>query len=161
MQEYDQAIQAYKESLPELRKLDQINALYNIGTSYLKNNDLKSALSYYKEVLKRDPNHLKTKQNIEFALRQDKPNQQSNSDQEQDTSSNENNGESGPNNQTGKSQPENNNSLEENDQEDASKTDNKEELTEHQIQYLVDNAEKEARVKRHKKMDQLFEENTW
>jgi Ca-activated chloride channel family protein len=161
MQEYDQAIQAYKESLPELNKFNQTKALYNIGTSYLKNNDLKSALSYYKEVLKRDPNHLKTKQNIELALRQDKSNQQSSSDQEQDTSSNEDNSESDPNNQTEKLQPENNNSSAENDLEDTSTPDNKEELTEQQIQYLVDNAEKEAREKRHKKMDQLFEENTW
>ena len=44
-------------------------AYYNLGTAHLNRNNVEQALIAYKEVLKRDPNHLRTKQNIEMVLR--------------------------------------------------------------------------------------------
>ena len=76
-EEYDKAIMAYNEALPKLSKQKQVSAYYNLGTAHLQKKDVKSAIEAYKEVLKLDPNHVKTRQNIELALRQQNQSSQS------------------------------------------------------------------------------------
>ena len=167
--DHDKSINAYKESIESLSEKDKVDAYYNLGTAYLEKNDIKNAFKAYKEVLKRDPNHLKTKQNIEIALRQKQQQQQ-----QQKNGSNQPNDDSVSQDQ-GDQQKNNNNGSEDdtaaNDSSDGQEnsessespngSDSKKELSEQQIQYLVDNAEKEAREKRQKKQTQLFEDYEW
>ena len=172
MGNYDQAIKAYEEALPDLNDTEQIDAYYNIGTAHLKNNQLKDALLNYREVLKRNPNHLKTKQNLEWALKQ--VNQQQNQSQsssnddsnKDDTQDAEN--ESQDNNNPNEDNTSQNNERSEDAPDDSDTKDapamndsQEEELTEQQIQYLVDSAEKAAREKRQQKIDKLFKEDLW
>ena len=42
------------------------NALFNIGKSYEKSGDLKNAAKYYKNVIKKNPNHVKSRENLIF-----------------------------------------------------------------------------------------------
>ena len=175
--DHDRSIKAYEEAVKTLPEKKKINAYYNLGTAHLKNNNMKDALDAYKEVLKRDPTHLKTRQNIELVLRQESsPSQSSgtasNQDDRQDDQKN-----NPENNQTNDS--DNQSEGAEADQEQvADATDEKtsededgngeedvidkaEALSEQQIQYLVDRAEKDAREKRKKNQDALFEAAKW
>ena len=70
--DHDKAIKAYEEALVSLSEKEKIDAYYNLGTAHLNRNNVEQALIAYKEVLKRDPNHLRTKQNIEMVLRKKK-----------------------------------------------------------------------------------------
>lgn len=168
--DHDKSIKAYQEAIDNLSEKEKIEAYYNLGTAHLKKNDMKKALEAYKEVLRRNPHHIKTKQNIEISLRQKQQKQQ----QQQQNSSERNN----DNSQEETAQNNEENSNEDNEeqstasrpadetQEDLDKQENnnnksKKELSEQQIQYLVDNAEKEAREKRQKKQTKLFEEAEW
>ena len=42
------------------------NALFNIGKSYEKLGDLKNAAKHYKNVIKKNPNHVKSRENLIF-----------------------------------------------------------------------------------------------
>jgi hypothetical protein len=149
-----------------------------LGTAHLNNNDFKQALAAYREVLTRDPSHLKAKQNLEWALRQqDMPPQASNGSQNQtddttddtDAQSNdqpttedvanreqEEDKQSANNDeQMGGQEPE----LTSKEGDEAPKT--PQTLSEEQIEYLVNNAEKEAREKRRQKQASLFEGDQW
>ncbi len=169
--EYNKAIQAFNESLQFLPKDKQIEPFYNIGTSYLKQNDLKNAIKAYQQVLKRDPNHLKTKQNLELALRLKNmpPQQQQSSDGDNDEendseeSQSASQGEGSENEESDEQQSVGANEEQEEEQESEQSDGNlsQEELSEQQIQALVDYAEKEAREKRQQKQDLLFESSEW
>ena len=172
MGNYDQAIKAYEEALPDLNDSEQLDAYYNIGTAHLKNNQLKDALRNYREVLKRNPNHLKTKQNLEWALKQVNQQQNqpqssstddSNNDESQDAE-NENQDNNNPNeDNTSQNNERSEDAPDDSDTKDAPAMNDsqEEELTEQQIQYLVDSAEKAAREKRQQKIDKLFKEDLW
>ncbi len=163
LNEHEKSIKAYEEAINRLPVEKQQNAFYNLGTTYLKKNDFEKALNAYKEVLKRDPSHLKTKQNIEFALRQKKQSQENknneneNSDQDQ---SNETSGSESNSNNEQQSPPD---AKENDDNENSAMNQDKEEstLSEQQIQFLVDSAEKEAREKRKVSQQKLFKEASW
>ena len=165
--DHDKSINAYKESIESLSEKDKVDAYYNLGTAYLEKNDMKNAFKAYKEVLKRDPNHIKTKQNIEIALRQKQQQQQkSDSNQPNDDSVSQDQGDQQKNNNNGsEDDTAANDSSDGQENSESSESPNgsnsKKELSEQQIQYLVDNAEKEAREKRQKKQTQLFEDYEW
>lgn len=167
--DHDKSIKAYQEAIDNLSEKEKIDAYYNLGTTYLKKNDIKNALESYKEVLKRSPNHIKTKQNIELALRQkqQKQQQQQNSSernydnsQEKMAQNNEENSNEDSEEKSTASKP-TDETQEDLDQQENPNDKSKKELSEQQIQYLVDNAEKEAREKRQKKQTKLFEEAEW
>ena len=175
------SIKAYEEAIPMLNESDKTNAFYNLGTVYLNKNDFKQALAAYREVLKRDPDHLKAKQNLEWALRQQEmPPQESSTNQNNNNQDNHDDNDAADDNQeqtadnnndaidTDKNQnnqidqeQSSQNMEQENDEElnqDQQKT---QELSEEQIEYLVNNAEKEARERRKVKQAGLFEGGQW
>ena len=76
-----------------------------------------------------------------------------NNDDKDDNSTGDSQGIEKNQNETSGSEP---NQDEDNKEKTPQKT-----LTEQQIQYLVDTAEKEAREKRQKMKDKLFEESGW
>ncbi len=168
--DHDKSIKAYQEAIDNLSEKEKIEAYYNLGTAHLKKNDMKKALEAYKEVLRRNPHHIKTKQNIEIALRKKQQKQQ----QQQQNSSERNNDNSQE--ETAQNNEENSNEDSEEqstasrpadetqeglDKQENNNNKSKKELSEQQIQYLVDNAEKEAREKQQKKQTKLFEEAEW
>ena len=173
------SIKAYEEAIQLLPEKKKVSAYYNLGTSHLKNNNLEQALTAYKEVLKRNPDHLKTKQNIELALRQKSSQQKKSSQNNQKNKENNQDSSESNEQQANQNETDENNEKENNNQtsqteetpkpssedEDPSQSEppeqSNETLSEQQIQYLVDTAEKEAREKRQKKQSQLFEEATW
>jgi Ca-activated chloride channel homolog len=170
LKDYKSAAQAYKEALPNLQEKQLIDAYYNLGSTQLQDNNLKGAIAAYKEVLKRDPNHIKTKQNIELALRKEKmPPQQksSNSDgenkKEDSKKKSQDNTEESKKNQSEdqKSAQKNEENQETPESDNENKKINNDVLSEQQINYLVDAAEKDAREKRQKKVQGLFEGGSW
>jgi Ca-activated chloride channel family protein len=178
LKDTQRAIQAYEEAIPLLNENDKTNAYYNLGTAHLNNNDFKQALSAYREVLTRDPSHLKAKQNLEWALRQqDMPPQASNGSQNQtddttdDTDAQSNDQpttEDVANREEEEDKQSANNDEQMGGQEPESTTKEGDEapktpqtLSEEQIEYLVNNAEKEAREKRRQKQASLFEGDQW
>jgi Ca-activated chloride channel homolog len=169
LKDYKSAAQAYKEAIPNVSEKQLIDAYYNLGSTQLQDNNLKGAIAAYKEVLKRDPNHIKTKQNIELALRKAKmpPQQSSKGNGEKKTkdsekSSQENTEESKKNqSEDQKSAPKNEKNQETPESDGENKKINNDVLSEQQINYLVDAAEKDAREKRQKKVQGLFEGGNW
>jgi len=113
--------------------------------------------------LKRNPKHLKARQNLEFILRQSKNDQSDSNEKSEDMESNESSQDNQQNEQADQnksSQTKENNKETQTDTTESKKNE-PEELTEQQIQYLVDNAEKQAREKRQQKIDNLFEDGEW
>jgi Ca-activated chloride channel family protein len=171
--DHDKSIKAYQEAIDHLSEKEKIEAYYNLGTAQLKKNDMKKALESYKQVLQRDPNHIKTKQNIEIALRKQQQKQQQKDTQQQNSSekNNDNSQEEMAQNNEGNSNEDSDEkstasspadeTQDEQDQKETPNNKSNKELSEQQIQYLVDNAEKEAREKRQKKQEKLFEESEW
>ena len=179
LKDTQRAIQAYEEAIPLLNENDKTNAYYNLGTAHLNNNDFKQALAAYREVLTRDPEHLKAKQNLEWALRQkEMPPQASNDPQHQaddtadDTNDAQSSGEPSTEDMANREEEAAEQSANNDDQvsgQDRESTTkevdeapkNPQTLSEEQIEYLVNNAEKEAREKRRQKQASLFEGDQW
>jgi len=63
LKEYDNAIRIFEKTY-KINK--NYNALFNIGKSYEKSGDLKNAAKYYKNVIKKNPNHVKSRENLIF-----------------------------------------------------------------------------------------------
>jgi Ca-activated chloride channel family protein len=169
------AIQAYTDAVDRLPEEKKINAYYNLGTAHLNNNNLEDALIAYKEVLSRAPNHVKTKQNLELILRK-KAEASKNPQRSPDEAKSKNiptdttppSGSKEPNNTSDPQENEiNDDSKHSTPSEDTTDTPAGESTptspmqTEQQIQYLVDMAEKNAREKRQKANEQLFEGIAW
>ena len=160
---------AYNEALPKLSKQKQVSAYYNLGTAHLQKKDVKSAIEAYKEVLKLDPNHVKTRQNIELALRQQNQSSQSlsNDKMNEDTDEQEKDQDSSTNAANNPSEDQGN--IEENSNENSSDDEKNNaaipsesnELNEQQIQALVDSAERTARKKKQKDLESLFRGSEW
>ncbi|MEK9726866.1 MAG: VWA domain-containing protein [Candidatus Margulisiibacteriota bacterium] len=172
LNEYNKAITAYNESIPDLSEDDKLAAYYNIGTAYLQQKDIKKAIEMYKEVLRRDPNHLQARQNIEWALQRPKNNDPSNQSNQNNQSNEDQPADSAQSPTSNTQEDVSRDQSENSDQQEQNITNNEtvasdniksktQDLTEQQIQLLVDNAEKEAREKRQRKIDKLFEESEW
>ncbi len=74
---YDEAIQAYKNSLQFTDdKENQAKVYHNIGNSLLKQKKYQDGIGAYKNSLKQNPNDLETKYNLSYALDMLKQNQQ-------------------------------------------------------------------------------------
>jgi Ca-activated chloride channel homolog len=166
------AAQAYTEALPKLSETEKIDAYYNLGSTQLANNNIKGAIKSYKEVLKRNPNHIQTKQNLELALRKQKmpPQQKENSeegvsdkDKEDKKTGTQQKTDASEKNQSEKQQDsqKNKENQQSPDSKDKNNKLNNDVLSEQQINYLVDAAEKDARKKRQKKIQGLFEGDHW
>ena len=63
LKEYDNAVRIFEKTY-KINK--NYNALFNIGKSYEKSGDLKNAAKYYKNVIKKNPNHVKSRENLIF-----------------------------------------------------------------------------------------------
>ena len=63
LKEYDNAIRIFEKTY-KINK--NYNALFNIGKSYEKLGDLKNAAKHYKNVIKKNPNHVKSRENLIF-----------------------------------------------------------------------------------------------
>ena len=163
--EYDKAVMAYNEAIPKLSTKKQIAAYYNLGTAYLHKKDIKQAIDAYKEVLIRDPNHVKTRENIELALRQLNQQTQASQGTNKENDDKSSDGEQESQNNVSDELEEGMVSSEEKqlneDNEASMKPSEKNELNEQQIQVLVDNAEREARQKKEKNLEALFQGAEW
>ena len=87
---YDEAIQAYKNSLQFTEdKENQSRVYHNIGNSLLKQQKYPESIGAYKNSLKENPDDLETKYNLSYALNMMKQNQQKNkNDKNQDKEKN-------------------------------------------------------------------------
>ena len=87
---YDEAIQAYKNSLSFTdNKLNKSRVYHNVGNSLLKQQKFQESVGAYKNALKANPEDLETKYNLSYALNmmkqnQNKQNQQNKNDKNKD-----------------------------------------------------------------------------
>ena len=87
---YDEAIQAYKNSLSFTdNKENKSRVFHNVGNSLLKQQKYQESIGAYKNALKANPEDLETKYNLSYALNmmkqdQNKQNQQNKNDKNKD-----------------------------------------------------------------------------
>jgi Ca-activated chloride channel homolog len=87
---YDEAIQAYKNSLSFTEnKSNKARVYHNVGNSLLKQQKYQESLGAYKSALKANPEDIETKYNLSYALNmmkqnQDKQKQQNKNDKNKD-----------------------------------------------------------------------------
>ncbi|MGA0242033.1 MAG: VWA domain-containing protein, partial [Candidatus Marinamargulisbacteria bacterium] len=160
---FDHAIQAYNDALLSLNGSEADAAHYNLGTAYLKNNQLDLAISAYQKIGEDSPYNRIARQNIELALRQSSPppppqTNESSDDSESSSDTTDNNRDATSSESLDKvpdtKSATNNMTSSENNQDNPP-------LTASQIQYLVDQAERHAREKQRQKVDKLFKEGEW
>lgn len=84
LQKYPEAISEFQLGLLTKDKSFQAKTLYNIGNCHFKQNKLDEAISSYVSSLLLNPNDMKTKQNLEFCLKQKEQQQSQNDSTKQD-----------------------------------------------------------------------------
>ena len=167
--EYDQAIQAYQEARDGLSPDERIWVDYNLGTALLQKGKIPEAIKVYQNVLANQPDHQQAKQNLEWALRQHPPESDSSEpDENEDGSKNshQDTPSSQPDDQQGEDQEKEDSDAQnqpepEDDEAKKNTMVNPETISEQQIQYWVDQAEKKAREKKKDITAQLFEGSEW
>lgn len=156
------AISLYEEAMAGLSNKEQMNALYNIGTAHMMNNQTDAAIHAYKQVLQLDPSHKHARQNLEFMLIQPKQSHQNKDNESQDASNDAHDSDHSPNDTQeptdsldGDQQSTANASM---GAQDESKKDT---LSEQQIRQLVNQAESDARKRKNNALTDYFYEDGW
>lgn len=91
---YDQAAAEYQKAQKLTKNSDEKAAsLYNLGNTYLQNNDAEKAVNSYKNALKYDPDNKAIMKNLQIAKKKkdQKQNKQQQNNQNQQNNNNQNN----------------------------------------------------------------------
>ena len=101
--QYDEAIRYFEGLSRSETTEDAHDAIYNVGNARYKNGDIDGAIAAYKDVLRRNPDDIDAKKNLEIALRTKKQ-QQEQQQQQQNEDSNQDNQKKDEQNQPNESQ---------------------------------------------------------
>ncbi|MCL1865122.1 MAG: tetratricopeptide repeat protein [Spirochaetes bacterium] len=90
LEDYDQAIEKFRDSISSGDADIQKKALFNMGNTYIKQKKYKEAADSFIKALEIDPNYEKAKKNLEYLLKKQENKEQNNNSNSDSNSSNNN-----------------------------------------------------------------------